>query len=174
MKTVKAGVGAANAKRPQVAAEGKARLKPRLEYRPMRADDLDAIMEIENAVYPFPWTRGNFSDSLASRYSAWVCLEDGEMVGYAVMVLVIDEAQLLNISIAADRQRAGRGAELLEYLLAAARADGAERMLLEVRPSNVSGLGLYRRFGFTEIGRRRGYYPAHDGREDAIVMERAL
>jgi ribosomal-protein-alanine N-acetyltransferase len=63
---------------------------------------------------------------------------------------------------------------LLEYLFATAKAAGAERMLLEVRPSNVSGRGLYRRFGFAEIGRRRGYYPAHDGREDAIVMERAL
>lgn len=149
-------------------------LKPRLEYRPMRADDLDAIMAIENAIYPFPWTSGNFSDSLASRYSARVCLQNGVLVGYAVMMLGVEEADLLNISIAADRQRTGLGSELLEYLFAIAKAAGAKRMVLEVRPSNVSGCGLYRRFGFAEIGRRRGYYPAHDGREDAVVMERVL
>jgi ribosomal-protein-alanine N-acetyltransferase len=140
----------------------------------MRPEDIDAVMAIEKTIYPFPWTAGNFADSLASGYGAWVCLEDGAMVGYAVMMLVVDEVHLLNISIAAERQRTGLGGELLEFLLATAKAAGAVRMLLEVRPSNVSGGGLYRRFGFKEIGRRRGYYPAHDGREDAIVMERRL
>jgi len=149
-------------------------LKPRLTYRPMRLEDIDAIMAIEKTIYPFPWTTGNFVDSLASGYSAWVCLEGGVMAGYAVMMQAIDEAQLLNISIAAERQRAGLGSELLEYLFATAKASGAVRMLLEVRPSNVAGCALYRRCGFKEIGRRRGYYPAHGGREDAIVMERAL
>ncbi len=140
----------------------------------MQPGDIDAIMAIEEMIYPFPWTRGNFTDSLASGYSAWVCLLEGAMVGYAVMMPAVDEAHLLNISIAADRQRAGLGGELLEFLFATARAAGATRMLLEVRPSNASGGGLYRRYGFREIGRRRGYYPAHGGREDALVMERAL
>jgi ribosomal-protein-alanine N-acetyltransferase len=96
------------------------------------------------------------------------------MVGYAVMMFVVDEVHLLNIGIVAERQRAGLGGTLLEYLFQVARAAGAKRMLLEVRPSNASGGGLYRRYGFVEIGRRRGYYPGHGGREDAIVMERAL
>ncbi len=149
-------------------------LKPRLEYRPMRMEDVEAILAIEKAIYPFPWTAGNFVDSLASRYSAWICLEQGVMAGYAVMMMVLDEAHLLNISVAAERQRCGLGSELIEFLFATAKRAGAVKMLLEVRPSNVSGQALYRRYGFAEIGRRRGYYPAHGGREDAIVMERAL
>lgn len=149
-------------------------LKPRLEYRPMRVEDVDALMAVENAIYPFPWTAGNFVDSLTSGYGAWLCLEDGAVVGYAVMMLVLDEAHLLNISVAAERQRAGLGSALLEFLFDTAKAAGATRMLLEVRPSNAPGRALYRRYGFAEIGRRRGYYPAHGGREDAVVMERRL
>ncbi|MDK9726159.1 MAG: ribosomal protein S18-alanine N-acetyltransferase [Sterolibacteriaceae bacterium MAG5] len=149
-------------------------LVPRLDFMPMAAADVPAIMETENRIYPFPWSAGNFADSLASGHSAWVCREAGAMVGYAVMMLVLDEAHLLNISVAAERQRGGLGSRLLEFLFEEAKAHGAARMFLEVRPSNASGLGLYRRFGFAEIGRRRGYYPAHDGREDAIVMARDL
>jgi ribosomal-protein-alanine N-acetyltransferase len=149
-------------------------LKPTLAYRSMRAEDVDGVMAVEKAIYPFPWTAGNFVDSLTSGYDAWICLQDGVMVGYAVMMMVVDEAHLLNISIAAEHQRAGLGSELLEFMFATAKAKGATRMLLEVRPSNVSGSALYRRFGFVEIGRRRDYYPAHGGREDAIVMERTL
>ena len=149
-------------------------LQPRLDYRPMHAEDLPAVMETENAVYPFPWTMGNFADSLASGHSAWVASENGVMVGYGVMMLVLDEAHLLNISIAAERQRCGLGSTLLEFLCGVARQAGATRMFLEVRTSNTAGLGLYRRYGFAEIGRRRGYYPGHDCREDAIVMARDL
>lgn len=148
--------------------------QPLLDYRPMRMEDLDAVLAVEKTIYPFPWTAGNFVDSLTSGYSAWVCREQGAMVGYAVMMLVLDEAHLLNISIVAERQRSGLGGTLLDFLCAEARAAGAARMFLEVRPSNASGLGLYRRCGFAEIGRRRGYYPGHDGREDAIVMARDL
>lgn len=148
--------------------------KPQLDYRPMRMEDLDAVLATEKVIYPFPWTAGNFVDSLTSGYSAWVCREQGMMVGYAVMMLVLDEAHLLNIGIVAERQRGGLGGTLLDFLCAEARAAGAGRMFLEVRPSNASGLGLYRRYGFAEIGRRRGYYPGHDGREDAIVMARDL
>lgn len=149
-------------------------LKSRLEYRPMRPEDIADIVATEQRLYPFPWTAVNFVDSLVSGYSAWVAREGGAIVGYAVMMLVVDEAHLLNISIVAERQRTGLGATLLEYLVGVARAAGAKRMLLEVRPSNTSGCGLYRRYGFVEIGRRRGYYPRPGGREDALVMECAL
>ena len=149
-------------------------LRPNLEYLPMRPEDIDEVMAIEKRIYPFPWTPGNFADSLSSAYSAWVCRENGVMLGYAVMMLALDEAHLLNISIAAERQRSGLGSMLLEHLFAVAKRTGAARMFLEVRPGNASGLGLYRRYGFIEIGRRRGYYPAHEGREDAIVMVRDL
>ena len=149
-------------------------LRPRLEYRPMHAADVAAVMATEKRVYPFPWTKGNFTDSLAAGHSAWVCREDGVMVGYAVMMLVLDEAHLLNLSIVAGRQRRGLGGMLLEFLGGVARQAGATRMFLEVRPSNAAGLGLYRHYGFAEIGRRPGYYPGHGSREDAIVMKKDL
>ena len=96
------------------------------------------------------------------------------MIGYAIMMRVLDEVHLLNISVLPELQRCGRGSALLTQLFDLARAQGATRMLLEVRPGNVSGQALYRRHGFVEIGRRRDYYPAHEGHEDAIVMARDL
>jgi ribosomal-protein-alanine N-acetyltransferase len=90
------------------------------------------------------------------------------------MMQVLDEAHLLNISVLPELQRCGRGSALLIQLFYLARMQGATRMLLEVRPGNVSGQALYRRHGLVEISRRRDYYPAHEGREDAIVMARDL
>lgn len=149
-------------------------LKPRLAFVPMRETDVDAVAAAERRTYAFPWTTGNFVDSLKAGHSAWVCREDGDLVGYAVLMMVVDEAHLLNITILPEAQRRGLGSELLGQMFAVARHHGAVRMLLEVRPGNVAGLALYRRFLFSEIGRRRGYYPGRDGREDAIVMAREL
>jgi len=146
----------------------------RPQFAPMCAADLDAVMALEGRIYAFPWTRGNFSDSLESGYSAWLMKEGGSLVGYAVMMQAHDEAQLLNISIAPERRRAGFGSALLLHLLKVARGCGATRMLLEVRPSNGPGLALYHRHGFTRIGERRGYYPAELGREDALVLAKPL
>lgn len=146
----------------------------RLVLRPMAAEDIPAVMEIEERVYPFPWTPGNFADAIDSGYLCKVAQLEGEMVGYAVMMPAVDDVQLLNISIAAEHQGKGLGSELLESMMALARELRMQRMLLEVRPSNAAALGLYRKHGFTEIGQRRGYYPAHNGREHAIVMERIL
>lgn len=142
--------------------------------RPMTAGDVAAVAALEADLVAFPWTPGNFSDSLAAGYGAWVAADGDALVGYAVMTLAADEAQLLVIGVAAGRQRSGLGVALLECLYEAARAAGAARMFLEVRPSNAAALALYRRQGFAEVGRRRGYYPAAAGREDAIVMEKAL
>jgi [ribosomal protein S18]-alanine N-acetyltransferase len=141
-----------------------------IEFMPMCAADIDAVVAAEQRIYDFPWTRGNFSDSLAAGYSAWLLLEDGHMLGYAVMMLAVDEAHLLNLNILPEVQRRGLGSRLLQHLFAVARGKGATRMLLEVRPSNASGLGLYRHLGFLNIGERRGYYQAHHGRENALVM----
>jgi ribosomal-protein-alanine N-acetyltransferase len=140
----------------------------------MMAADLDAVAEAEAHIYPFPWTRGNFADSLAAGHGAWLAREDGRMIGYSVMMQVVDEVHLLNISVLPELQRAGRGSALLMHLFDLALMGSATRMLLEVRPGNVSGQGFYKRHGFVEIGRRRDYYPAHEGREDAIVMVRDL
>jgi len=139
-------------------------------FRPMRSEDIDAVLSVEQASYAFPWTRANFADSLAAGYAAWNCHVAGELVGYAVMMLVLDEAQLLNLTVAPAWQRNGYGGFLAHHLMSEARAHGARRMLLEVRPSNRAAQALYARIGFCPIGRRRGYYPAQAGREDAIVM----
>jgi ribosomal-protein-alanine N-acetyltransferase len=140
----------------------------------MTACDLDAVAVAEQRIYAFPWTRGHFADSLAAGHGAWLAQEDGRMTGYAVMMQVLDEAHLLNITILPEAQRRGRGSALLLHLMELARARAVTRMLLEVRPGNLGGQALYRRHGFAEIGRRRDYYPAHEGREDAIVMARDL
>lgn len=137
---------------------------------PMTAADLDAVAEAERHIYAFPWTRGNFADSLAAGHGAWLAQEDGRMTGYAVMMQALDEAHLLNISVLPEAQGTGRGSALLGHLIDLARMRAATRMLLEVRPGNVSGRNFYKRHGFVEIGRRRDYYPAHESREDAIVM----
>lgn len=144
------------------------------EFAPMQPGDLDAVLAAERRIYPFPWTRGNFDDSLASGYSAWLMHDGASMLGYAVMMLVVDEAHLLNISIVPEQQRTGLGSILLEHLNVVALGQGAARMLLEVRPSNIAGRAFYDRHDFVQIGERPDYYPAHQGREAALVMERAL
>lgn len=149
-------------------------LKPHVEMLPMNMSDLDEIMAVENVVYPFPWSRGNFADSISAGYSAWVCRIGGELVGYAVVMLALDEAHLLNISVDANRQGMGFGARLLRHAMQVARDRGAVKLLLEVRPSNVQALALYQHFGFVRIGVRKNYYPAVEGREDAIVLTHAL
>jgi [ribosomal protein S18]-alanine N-acetyltransferase len=144
-----------------------------LDFRLMTTTDLDDLLAIELRSYPFPWTHGVFSDSLTAGYRAWVARDSeksGAIVGYALMMVVIDEVHLLNITVAPERQRQGLGKIMLNHLLADARQLGTRFMFLEVRPSNVNALEMYRRFGFVVIGERRGYYPAVNGREDAIVM----
>ncbi len=148
--------------------------EPRVELLPMSARDIDEVLAIEYGAYDFPWGRGNFVDSIASGYSCWVCRLGGELIAYFVLMLVVDEAHLLNICVAKQRQRLGYGARLLRQAMIVARRAGALSLLLEVRPSNVQALQLYESFGFREIGRRRGYYPAAQGREDAIVLRHAL
>lgn len=149
-------------------------LAPRIEMLPMNGNDLDEMIVIEDSIYPYPWTRGNFADSLLAGYSAWVCRVGGELVGYVVVMMAVDEAHLLNISVARTHQGLGFGARLLRHAMGVARTCGAASMLLEVRPSNTLALDLYRHFGFVRIGVRKGYYPAPEGREDALVLVRTL
>lgn len=151
-----------------------ARLAEQLRYVPMTGADLDAVAATEADLYDFPWTRGNFADSLAAGYSAWTCRMGGALVGYCVLLLVMDEAHLLNISVDRDWQRRGHGQALLQYVEAVARRAGSRFMFLEVRPSNDSGRRLYQSKGYRQIGVRRGYYPARWGREDALVLKKDL
>jgi len=149
-------------------------LKPQLQFRPMQMGDINAIMAIEPEIYPYPWTRGNFSDSLNAGYSCWIYEQDNIIIGYAVVMLVLDEAHLLNISIAKAHQGQGLGRSLLHHLMQIARGHGAAHLFLEVRPSNQTAIHLYESMGFNEMAVRRGYYPAADGREDGILMGMAL
>lgn len=149
-------------------------LKPVIEMRPMAEADLAAVMAIENAIYPFPWTTGNFRDSLAACYSCWIYARNDEVIGYAVAMLAADEAHLLNLSIAAACQKQGYGSVLLRRLCEVVRGQGARLILLEVRPSNVAGRRLYERHGFQQVGLRREYYPAQAGREDALILRLPL
>ena len=151
-----------------------AMLEARVEMLPMVMSDLDEVLAIEYRVCLFPWGRGNFTDSLVSGYSCWVCRVDGELVGYFVLMMAVDEAHLLTISVAEKRQGLGFGARLLRHAMNVARERGAKILLLEVRPSNAKALELYRHFGFRQIGVRREYYPAQQGREDALVLTHEL
>lgn len=149
-----------------------------IRVRPMRRRDLDAVAAIERSIYPFPWTRGNFADSLFAGHDAWIfeieIEESPQLIGYAVVMRLPDEVHLLNLSVAAPMQGRGYGREMLQWLLRDAAGGGAQGMLLEVRPSNARALALYRSSGFEPIGVRRGYYPAEVGREDAQVLFRRI
>lgn len=149
-------------------------LKADYKLRPMQMADVDTVMGIEPHIYAHPWTRGNFVDSLNSGYSAWVLLSGQQIIGYSLMMMVLDEAHLLNLSVAKAYQKQGLGRLLLEYMIDIARKHQAANMFLEVRASNTSALALYENTGFNEMAIRRGYYPAANGREDAVLMGLAL
>lgn len=149
-------------------------LKDAPQLAAMREADLDAVLAIEQAVYSHPWTRGNFADSLRSAYQCHTWRLGSELLGYFVLFVAAGEAHLLNLSIAAPWQRRGHGSALLGEAMRIGRGSGARHMFLEVRPSNLPGQALYERFGFRKIAQRRGYYPAARGREDALVLSRAL
>ncbi|MDG1445997.1 MAG: ribosomal protein S18-alanine N-acetyltransferase [Methylophilaceae bacterium] len=139
-------------------------------FRVMQVDDLDAVTQIESTIYSHPWTRGNFSDSLKSRHEAWVLTEKEVIIGYALMMMVLDEAHLLNIALAKAYQKQGLGRLILNFMIDRARHLNALNMFLEVRVSNKAALSLYDSVGFVEMSIRKGYYPARKGREDAALM----
>lgn len=149
-------------------------LKNPPSFRPMGKEDLEAVMSAEVLIYPYPWTLGNFKDSLNTGYSCWMYECDASLVGYGVMMLAAGEAHLLNLGIAKDWQRQGMGRKLLQHLIKVARDYHADMMFLEVRPSNRAAIALYQDIGFNEMGIRKNYYPAHNGREDGILMGMSL
>ncbi|MBS7457795.1 ribosomal protein S18-alanine N-acetyltransferase [Coralloluteibacterium stylophorae] len=138
--------------------------------RPMREGDLATVNAIEQRAYPFPWTLGIFRDCLRSGYACWVLERDRHVIGYSVLSVAAGEAHLLNLCVAPEVQSRGLGRRLLMRMIDVARGLRAERIFLEVRPSNPHAIALYHDTGFNEIGRRRGYYPAPGGREDALVL----
>ncbi|MFA6062806.1 MAG: ribosomal protein S18-alanine N-acetyltransferase [Gallionella sp.] len=136
----------------------------------MTIADVDAVLSIERAVQAYPWSRGNFTDALGSGYLCFVDEIAGEIAGYAVLMPGVEEAELLNIGVAASHQRQGMGGGMLSALCKIATDKQLYRLFLEVRASNLAALTLYRRAGFEQVGVRRGYYRDAQGSEDALVM----
>jgi ribosomal-protein-alanine N-acetyltransferase len=147
-----------------------------LRFAMMRAQDVEAVVAVENDAYPFPWTRGNFLDSLASRYDAWTLREaDARLAGYFLLMHAVDETHLLNITVRPDLHGRGYGRMLLDKVIQLALNANMRSVLLEVRPSNEHALAVYHHCGFQQIGIRKQYYPAAGtSREDAIVMRLML
>ncbi|MDR3389284.1 MAG: ribosomal protein S18-alanine N-acetyltransferase [Rudaea sp.] len=138
--------------------------------RPMQLEDLDQVTAIEIAAYEFPWTHTIFRDCLRAGYNCWVLAQSVEVIGYGVLSVAAGEAHILNVCVAREQQGEGHGKHLMKRLIDLARWHQAERIFLEVRPSNTRAVALYDQLGFNEIGKRPNYYPGKRGREDAIVM----
>ena len=145
-----------------------------VEIRTMNYSDLKQVMRVEKKAYPHPWTLGIFRDCLRVGHHAWVMLLDQKVVGYAVVMLSPGEAHILNICIDPDYQAKGLGRQLLRYLIKNTNQTDIDMVLLEVRRSNRSAQRLYQSEGFHELGVRKAYYPAADGREDAIILAKYL
>ncbi len=140
------------------------------QLRPMLAEDIPVVMRIETASYDFPWTEGIFQDCIRNHYHCHVYMQGNEIVAYAVMQMGVDECHLLNICVAESSRMQGIGRQLVEFMLDLARRLNMRTAFLEVRSSNDGAFRLYHQLGFNEVGVRKGYYPDHDGREDAIVL----
>lgn len=148
----------------------------RVDWRPMRSDDVGYVAALESHIHAAPWTAGNFRDALAAGYAAQVAERDGRIVAYGVMMVAPGEAQILNVSVVPDARHEGLGRALVVRFVAAATQVGAEQAFLEVRASNAPAIALYESVGFAHIARRVDYYPAGPGgqREDALVMRKDL
>lgn len=145
-------------------------LRPEVSYRRMRSADLVAVAELEKSLYAFPWSLGNFRDSVEAGYDCWVACNGERVVAYAILMVALDEAHLLNIAVAAPWQNRGIGRAFLDFMLGVARQAKCQIVYLEVRPSNLAARHLYRQAGFQQIAIRPSYYPAHGGREDALFL----
>lgn len=151
-------------------------LRPPLDdpatLRPLGVAMLDELVAIERTAYEFPWSRANFVDSLAAGYWSQALLgeHDGAMRAYFVAMPGVEEMHLLNLTVAPAWQRRGIAWSLLGELVRRCRERAARQLWLEVRAGNAGARALYERYGFRHIGLRKSYYPAADGREDALVM----
>ena len=156
------------------AARDDLRAMPEVQIRPMMEIDLPEVAAIEQQSYTFPWSENIFRDCLRVGYTCRALDLAGQIIGYGVMSLGAGEAHILNVCVREQFRSVGFGRRLLEHLLERAAAAGVAEAFLEVRPSNLSAIRLYQHLGFEQIGIRRGYYQAPDGREDAIVLKREL
>jgi ribosomal-protein-alanine N-acetyltransferase len=156
------------------AAREDMREAPEVQIRPMIEMDLAEVANIEQLSYAFPWSENIFRDCLRVGYTCRALDLAGQIIGYGVMSVGAGEAHILNVCVRDEFRNLGFGRRLLEQLLERAAGSGVGEAFLEVRPSNLAAIRLYQRLGFEQIGIRRGYYQAPDGREDAIVLKRDL
>lgn len=143
-------------------------------FREMMADDIPAIMKIENKVYTHPWTEGIFNDCMRVGYNCWVYYEEDELLAYGLVTVAVNEAHILNICVSPDAQGKGLGKRMLHKLMQLAAERQGNSIFLEVRESNLIAQNLYDQEGFNRIGLRKNYYPAEGGREDALVYAKEL
>jgi ribosomal-protein-alanine N-acetyltransferase len=140
----------------------------------MRMGDLPEVARLEKSLYDFPWSLGNFRDSLTAGYDCWIVAHGEIVIGYAVLMVALEEAHLLNFAVSSEWQNQGIGRGFLRHMVDMARAAGCQIVYLEVRPSNLAARHLYRKAGFQQIAIRPEYYPAVNGREDALFLGLSL
>ena len=155
-----------------------------VRFEPMTQADLAQVASVEQSAYKFPWTHGNFSDSLDSGYEMQMLMggtTPSQLLGYFVAMKGVDEVHLLNITVAPAFQLQGWGRLMLDALVLWSCGQNAQWLWLEVRASNAHAKALYLRYGFREVGMRKGYYPeggtslpGMPAREDAMVMSLSL
>ena len=140
----------------------------------MGHDDLSMVSDIERRSYEFPWSHGVFRDCLLAGYHCVVLERDGRVAGYGILSIAAGEAHILNLCVDPNYRSLGYGEQVLDAILARSRAANVREIFLEVRPSNVTALALYRKKGFHSVARRPAYYQASEGREDAAVLAKKL
>jgi ribosomal-protein-alanine N-acetyltransferase len=140
----------------------------------MTPADVPGVGAVERASYQFPWSEGIFRDCLRVGYLCRVAECEGEIIAYGIVAMGAGEAHVLNLCVSARARSRGIGRQMLSLLLERSSQAGMQDVFLEVRPSNAHAIALYQSIGFVEVGRRRGYYQAEDGREDALVLKLAL
>lgn len=140
----------------------------------MQQADLEEVVRLESRVQDFPWELEHFTDSLAQGHNSWILRQGLELAGFVIVMTVLDEAHLLSIAIAPEHQGKGLGGRLLRHAMLRSSEQGAQTMYLEVRVSNLRAETLYRHFGFKNVGWRKAYYPAQEGREDALIFSRNI
>lgn len=148
--------------------------EPPVTLRPMSHEDLSLVSDIERRSYEFPWSHGVFRDCLLAGYQCVALVREERVAGYAILSIAAGEAHILNLCVDPVHRAHGYGEQLLDEILARARASDVEEIFLEVRPSNSTAFALYKKKGFHQIANRPEYYQSHEGREDAAVLSKKL
>jgi ribosomal-protein-alanine N-acetyltransferase len=149
-------------------------IDPELTFRQMAFEDIIAVIQLENEVYQFPWTDRIFKDCIRVGYDCWLAHLGNTVVAHAVISIAAGESHILNLSVTRNHQGKGIGKQFIQFLLNIARNKRAQIMMLEVRPSNIRAINCYSSAGFNEIGCRKDYYPAPNGKEDALLFAKQI